>query len=66
MDIFQCINKKKSNVHCNYKICKNNYDGICVNDAIMNKHKNSFYVLLEDCNDPYEEPDSYYDMYWDE
>ena len=51
MDIFQCINKKKSNVRCSCKRCKNNYDGICVNDVIMDKYKSSDYVLIEDCED---------------
>lgn len=48
--IFQCINKKKSNVHCCLKQCYHNYDGICTDDYVMDKYINSSYVLLEDCD----------------
>lgn len=64
MDIFQCINKKKSNVHCQYKRCKHNYDGICIHEDVMNKYKDSAYALISECDIAYEENCNYDDMYW--
>jgi hypothetical protein len=64
LDIFQCINKGRSNVHCKCTRCKHNYDGICIHELRINQYKDSAYVLLEDCDIAYDDESQYDNMYW--
>lgn len=66
MNIFQSINKKRSNVHCDDNNCEHNYDGICTHDVRIDEYKDSAYVLICGCDIPEDELiDSIgADMYW--
>jgi hypothetical protein len=62
-NIFLCINKKRSNVHCSNTRCTYNYDNFCIHNTRIEESKSAAYVSYDDCGLSTEE-DTLDDMYW--
>lgn len=63
-NIFQCINKSKSNVHCSNIGCIYNLDNFCIHRTRIEEGKISAYVNYSDCGLYEEDEDILDNMYW--
>jgi len=48
-NIFESINRKRSNVYCSNTLCIYNYENVCINEIRIEEGKNLAYASYSDC-----------------